>query len=160
MFSGGSINGTRAAHGGLSSKDPPEPAVPSPLYVNHLYFGIQRKIHQQALGGCLQPKKTRKILRNLQNSHIQFQCFLSLSGETNTVLQQWKHLLESKQTDKAVKGTFDRWRRKSKVACCQTPEPSSKEICSSPQLHSQIIPRNDSIEGTENLQSESPTERH
>lgn len=34
------------------------------------------------------------------------------------------------QTDRAVRGTFDRWHCKSKVACCHTPEPSSKEFLS------------------------------
>lgn len=37
MISGGSINRPRAAQRGLSLNDPPQPAVPSPFYVNHLY---------------------------------------------------------------------------------------------------------------------------
>lgn len=37
MFSRGSINRPRAAQRGLSLNDPPQPAVPSPFYVNHLY---------------------------------------------------------------------------------------------------------------------------
>lgn len=56
MFSGGSINRPRAAQRGLSSYDPPQPAVPSPFYVNHLY--TKKPLECTGLSHVAQRRKT------------------------------------------------------------------------------------------------------
>ena len=159
---GGSLNGPRAAQRGLSSYDPPQPAVPSLFYVNQLYTmkpltctGIshvtqQRKVCLKALKGCCSQTAQRRI-KTHRFSSIPF----SLSVCLNLL-----HLFERKQTDGAVKGTFDRRRRKSKVACCQTPEPSSQKLLSAGDHRvTLIILRNDSTGSTRSRQSEAPAPR-
>lgn len=110
MFSGGSINRPRAAQRGLSLNDPPQPAVPSPFYVNHLYTkkplecAVQFAAEESSLSSTEEvPSKTNKlIVWNSDFSQLCFQWFLSVfvEGQTYTVLQQRKHLFESKQTDR------------------------------------------------------------
>ncbi len=56
MFSGGSVNRPRAAQRGLSSNDPPQPAVPSPFYVNH--FCTEKPLECTGLSHVAQQRNT------------------------------------------------------------------------------------------------------
>lgn len=162
MLSRGSKTRPRAAQRGLSLNHPPQPAVPSPFYVNHLHTkkplectGLSH-VAQQTLvstGRLFSLKKKQLITRNQQNSHrlsssVCCQYFLKpIQCCCNTSI----YLRANKQT-LAVKGTFDRRCHKSKVAGCQTPETSSKEyLVEAAATARLIIPGNQCTEGTQTI---------
>lgn len=120
-FHGGSVNRPerlKGAYPGITRLD-------QLFRVNHLY--IKKPLECTFLSHVV--KYTLVAARRLLPDAVSRRL---LSCVCRQPLRRPKHLFVSKQT--AVKGTFDHRRHKSKVACCQTREPSSSQYLFAAEL--------------------------
>lgn len=120
-FQGGSVNRPeqlKGAYPGITRLD-------QLFRVNHLY--IKKPLECTFLSHIVKYTlvAARRLLTDADTGRL-------LSCVCRQPLWRPKHLFESKQT--AVKGTFDHRRHKSKVACCQTREPSSSQYLFAAEL--------------------------